>query len=124
MMKHLKQILIRGVIPFVIMGGIALIMNAQKMDSAQVRSVLIAGVIFTVVSASSVIYDVESWSIRKQSLIHFLVMLVTVLPCLIISGWFPLSSAADYVKLLGVYLLTGAVIWSIMYFIFTKIKKS
>lgn len=117
----LKKSVIRGIIPFVIMTTISIIMNYQGIDAFQVRSTFIAGLIITVVAATSVIYENDKWSIIKQTVVHFLIMLGTVFPCLLISGWFKLNNPLDYLKVFGYFLLTGIVIFSVMYFLFTKI---
>ncbi len=117
----LKQAVIRGTIPFVIMTLISLIMNYQGIDSFQVRSTFIVGIIVAVVAAATVIYEIDSWSLIKQSIIHFLVMLVTVFPCLLVSGWFTLNKFVDYLLVFGIFLVTGLVMWGISYFIFGKL---
>ncbi|MEC6748602.1 DUF3021 family protein [Marinilactibacillus sp. XAAS-LB27] len=120
-MKLLKNALIRGFIPFVIMTGISLIMRAQELDSFQVNSTFITGIIITAVAAASVIYDIESWSIQKQSVVHFIFMLLTVFPCLLLSGWFPVNGIKDMILVLGVFIVIGALLWSIAYFVRTKL---
>lgn len=120
-MKLLKNALIRGFIPFVIMTGISLIMRAQELDSFQVKSTFITGLIITAVAAASVIYDIESWSIQKQSVVHFIFMLLTVFPCLLLSGWFPVNGIKDMILVLGVFIVIGALLWSIAYFMRTKL---
>ena len=127
--KHmlLKKSFIRGIIPFAIMTTLSIIMNYQGIDAFQVRSTFIVGLIITVVAAASVIYENDKWSIRKQTVVHFLIMLITVLPCLLVSGWFELNNPLDYLEVFGYFLLTGVAIFSVMYFLFTKIvnrKKS
>lgn len=104
------------------MTGIAAVMHRQGMDFFQVKSTFITGLIMTAVASASVIYEISHWSLKKQSLLHFLLMLITVLPCLLLSGWFPLSSAGDYAKVFGIFLLTGLMLWSIAYFIFKKLS--
>ncbi|UPQ86678.1 DUF3021 family protein [Ignavigranum ruoffiae] len=64
-----------------------------------------------------------SWSILKQSIVHFIVMLFTVLPILIMSGWFVLKSSLDYVKLIGIFIFVGFVLWLFFYILFTNIIK-
>ncbi len=120
-MKIFLKALIRGIIPFAITTGISLIMRYQKMDAFQVKSTFVTGLIIAFVAASSVIYEIDSWSIKKQSLIHLLIMSLTVLPCLFLSGWFKLDTALDYLKVLGMFLFTGAILWSVLYFIFGKL---
>jgi len=122
-MDLLKQALIRGIIPFAIMTGISLIMVSQGMDGFQIKSTFITGLIVTSVAAASVIYDVEGWSLLKQSAVHFLIMLATVLPCLVASGWFALETPVDFLKLFGIFIATGLVLWTVGYVIFGKLIK-
>lgn len=121
-MSIIKKAFLRGILPLLIMTGIAAVMHHQGMDFFQVKSTFITGLIMTAVASASVIYEISHWSLKKQSLLHFLLMLITVLPCLLLSGWFPLSSAGDYAKVFGIFLLTGLMLWSIAYFIFKKLS--
>ena len=117
----IKTAILRGIIPLIIMTIISIIMKYQGIDPFQVRGTFIVGIIIASVAAASVIYEIENWSLFKQSVIHFLIMLVTVLPCLYISGWYKLNSVLDYVKVFGIFLFVGIVLWTISYFIFGKI---
>lgn len=117
----LKKTLIRGIIPFLIMSLISLIMKMQNMDPFQVKSTFIVGIIASVVSATFSIYEIESWSLLKQSIAHFFVMLFTVFPCLLLSGWFNLEVPLDYLKVFGIFILFGIVGWNLGYFIFGKL---
>ena len=120
-MKYIIDAIIRGIIPFVIMSGISLIMVYQKLNSFQIKSTFLVGIIITLVSAASVIYEIDNLTLTQQSIIHFFVMLITVFPCLIISGWFPLSNIFDFLKLLAIFLVVGVVLWIISFFIFGKL---
>ena len=77
-----------------------------------------AGVIATTVSGTAVFYQVDRWTISIQTLIHFMVMLFTVLPAMFLSGWFRLDSPLDYLTVIGIFLATGLVIWLVMFFVF------
>ena len=118
---RIKRAIIRGIIPFIIMTAISLMMKYQGVDVFQVKSTFLAGIIVTSVAATSVIYEIENWSLLKQSVVHFVIMLVTVFPCLLVSGWFKLNNILDYIKVFGIFLFAGLVLWSIAYFIFCKI---
>ena len=117
----IKTAILRGIIPLIIMTTISIIMKYQGIDPFQVRGTFIVGIIIASVAAASVIYEIENWSLFKQSVIHFLIMLVTVLPLLYISGWYKLNSVLDYVKVFGIFLFVGIVLCTILYFIFGKI---
>ena len=116
----IKIAILTGIIPLIIMTIISIIMKYQGIDPFQVRGTFIVGIIIASVAAASVIYEIENWSLFKQSVIHFLIMLVTVLPLLYISGWYKLNSVLDYVKVFGIFLFVGIVLWTISYFIFGK----
>ncbi|HEO3116630.1 TPA: DUF3021 family protein [Streptococcus agalactiae] len=116
----IKIAILRGIIPLIIMTIISIIMKYQGIDPFQVRGTFIVGIIIASVAAASVIYEIENWSLFKQSVIHFLIMLLTVLPLLYISGWYKLNSVLDYVKVFGIFLFVGIVLWTISYFIFGK----
>ena len=117
----IKTAILRGIIPLIIMTIISIIMKYQGIDPFQVRGTFIVGIIIALVAAASVIYEIENWSLFKQLVIHFLIMLVTVLPCLYISGWYKLNNVLDYVKVFGIFLFVGIVLCTILYFIFGKI---
>ena len=119
-MKHVRNALIRSSIPFGVTLIIALWMNSQRMD---IRSVIFGGLIGMILAASSVIYDMDGWSVKKQSVIHFITMAITLLPCLIFSGWYTLKTFTDLMVLLGSFLLSGLALWLFFYFLFTRVIK-
>ncbi|MBW9213029.1 MULTISPECIES: DUF3021 family protein [Terrabacteria group] len=117
----IKKAIIRGIIPLIIMTTLSIIMKYQGIDVFQVKGTFLVGIIATSIAAASVIYEIEKWSLLKQSIVHFIIMFLTVFPCLLISGWYELNSALDYLKVFGMFLLVGIVLWSVAYFIFGKI---
>lgn len=123
-MQYFRQALIRGIIPLIVMTGISLIMKHQKLDPFQIKSTFIVGLIITAVVAANVVYDIDTWSLTKRTVIHFILMLVTVFPCLLASGWFPLNNFTDYLKVIGIFLLVGLILWTFGYIISVKILKN
>lgn len=123
MKKHLKNAMIRGGIPLLIMSGISLIMRWQELDAFQVRSTFFVGLIIAAVAAATVVYEVEAWPLSRQSLVHLGLMLVTVFPLLLLSGWFPVNSMRDAVKVLRLFLLVGATLWLVAFFVMTRLFK-
>ena len=122
-MHYILSAGIRGSIPFIIMSTLSGIMKLQHIDDYSVNSTFITGLIITAVAATSVIYDVKSWTLARQSIVHFLIMLVTVYPCLVFSGWFPTKSILDLVKIFGFFLVVGIILWTLSYILFGKILK-
>ena len=117
------QALKRGLIPLLVMTVLSIIMGLQSVDENNIKGTLITGIIVSIIAASSVIYEIKSWPLKKQSIIHFLVMVFTVYPLLLISGWYKLSSPLDYVGVFGSFLCCGIVFWLLGYIIFRKIIK-
>lgn len=109
-------------IPLVVMTaiGVALLAQGKAEDG---RSTLAVGVIVAAVAGSSVVYQVERWPLRTQSAIHFAIMLVTVLPALLLSGWFPVDSARGVLAVFGIFLVVGAVIWTVMFLIARAVER-
>lgn len=99
------------------------IMKFQRLDNYQVKLTFLARLIVTSVVAASVIYKVESWSLIKQFIIHFLIVLITVYPCLVFSNWFPNKTILDLVKIFGLFLIVGIILWNVAYILFDKILK-
>jgi len=65
---------------------------------------------------SSWLFEIERWSITKQTIMHCLCSYVGMTPLAILCGWFPLNFfwLTAYT---GIYILIYAVIWTIeMYF--------
>ncbi|MDO5028923.1 MAG: DUF3021 family protein [Bacillota bacterium] len=116
-----KKSISQGLIVFVIMTAVSLIMKGQNIDPFQVRSTFFAGIISAVIVATKPVYDIENWSLLKQSLVHFGLMLVTVYPVLLLSGWFTLNSPVDYLKVLAMFLLGGVITWTIGFLVFGKL---
>ncbi|WP_027963761.1 DUF3021 family protein [Halalkalibacillus halophilus] len=115
----ITQALLRGGIPLVIMGGIALILYFQG-RFYDAKGTFVASLIAFFVGAATVIYNIDHWSFTKQSGVHFLIMLITVYPILLLSGWFEISSILDAFKIFLLFVSVGVVLWIVM-FILAKI---
>lgn len=115
----IKNALLRGGIPFIIMGGIALLLYFQE-DYSDAEGTFIAGLIAFFVGAATVIYNIDRWSLTRRSVIHFLIMLITVYPILLLSGWFTISSVLDAFVIFLLFAAIGIVLWLVM-FILAKV---
>lgn len=76
-----------------------------------------------VCGASSVVWEIEKWSLLKQTLVHFAVIVIPFFGIGYIMNWMPhyLYGALCYV---GGFILVYVIMWSSMYFsIKAKIKK-
>ena len=112
--------LLRASLALAVMWGMAL---AQQLtdEPSGARSTFVVGVIVAAVAGFSVIYNIESWSVVKQSLVHTGAMAAVVLPCLVLSGWFTIDGPLDLLVILGYFVVTGVVIWSAGYLVFGKL---
>lgn len=106
--------LIRGGIPFLIMSGIALLLNFQS-KSWKAKGTFCSALIILIVGASSIIYDIAQWNLLKQSIIHFLLMLVTIYPVLLFSCWFLVHNFKDGLVVFCYFLFVGLILWSLFF---------
>lgn len=99
-----------GGIPLLVISGIAVALYFQQQyDDA--RSTVAAAVIVSAVLAASNLYLIRTWTLLRQSLVHFLLMVLTVLPALFLSGWFPTETPYDLAVIVGVFLIIGGFLW-------------
>ncbi len=90
---------------------------------AVIVQMICAMIIGAVFSGASVIWEIEKWSVAKQTLIHFAIFTVVFLPLSYVLNWMPhrLYSALYYV---AVFIITYVLIWVSRYSsIKAKVKK-
>lgn len=75
---------------------------------------LLCGVIGSGFAASSVVWEIEKWSIAKQTGLYFLINAVLMLPAAYILNWMK-HSILGFFSYFGVFTLYFAVIWIIQY---------
>ena len=85
------------------------------------KSTFLTGLIVAIILATAPIYDDNRLSLKQQSLLHFSIMCVTILPILCLSGWYPLHNVVDFLKILASFLTCGLVLWLLAYLIFGKL---
>jgi FtsH-binding integral membrane protein len=111
-----------GGIPLVVMSAIGAYLLASG-QTADGRSTLAVGVIVAATAAGSLLYQVEGWSLTRGSVTHFALMLVTVLPALLLSGWFPVDTAGGVLAVVGIFLAAGLVLWTTLYLVMTAVER-
>lgn len=82
--------------------------------SAVILQTVLCAIIGAVCAASSVIWNVEKWSIAKQTGIYFGILSVTMLPIAYFARWME-HSASGFLSYFGVFLAIFVVIWLIQY---------
>lgn len=110
----ITKALLRGGIPLIIMGIIALSLYYQGRYH-DAKGTFIVSLIAFFVGAATVIYNIDRWSLAKQSVVHFLIMLITIYPILLVSGWFIVTSIRDALKIFIYFVLVGVLLWLVMF---------
>lgn len=121
---HLKKGLIRGVTPFSFLIIISLLWNQFQGSSAISNTFFFYGLIAFFLGLASVIYEIEKWRFLKQIMVHYLAMLMTVFPTLLMSGFYPLDSFRDAVNVFFLFNKVGVILFLTTYIIFTWRKRA
>ncbi len=82
--------------------------------NAVVLQALLCGLLGTGFAASSVIWEMENWSIVKQTGIYFLIVSVIMLPIAYFSYWME-HSIAGFFSYFGIFLSIFAFFWLIQF---------
>ena len=117
-MNLFKKGLIRGAIPFIIVIITSLLVTHFQGSSAIWNHVFSYGLIAFFLGLTSVIYEVAQWRFLKQIIVHYVAMLVTVFPTLLLSGIYPLNSVEDVVRVYFLFNKTGLFLFVTTYLIF------
>ncbi len=84
--------------------------------NAVVLQTLLCGLVGVGFAASSVIWEIENWSIMKQSGIYFIIISVIMLPIAYFAYWME-HSVVGFLSYFGIFILIFAFIWVIQFVI-------
>ncbi|MBW3112421.1 DUF3021 domain-containing protein [Bacillus sp. MCCB 382] len=115
-MNLLKKGLIRGSIPFMILTIISILLTFQE-STAPSNDYFSLGVIAFFLGFTSVIYEIQQWRFLKQIIVHYLVMLVTVFPTLLLSGMYSIDSFEEVISVYVLFNKVGLFLFLITYLI-------
>ena len=91
--------------------------------NAVILQTILCGILGTGFAMASVIWEIDSWSLAKQSGIYFLIVSVIMLPVAYIANWMN-HSAAGFLSYTGIFVAIFIAVWLVQYFIWKmKIKK-
>ncbi|MET3683179.1 DUF3021 family protein [Alkalibacillus sp. S2W] len=121
-MKLLSKGLFRGLIPLVLLFIISL-WNRLQGQVEESNVFFFYGVIAFFLGLSSVIYEIPQWTFSKQILAHYGVMLFTVFPTILLSGFYPLNSVTNFVKVFIEFNMVGIILFIATYFASKLIRK-
>lgn len=83
---------------------------------AVVLQALLCGLLGSVFAAGSVIWEIETWSIMKQTGIYFILISVTMLPIAYVLYWMQ-HSVAGVLGYFGAFVLIFALVWVMQFLI-------
>ncbi|PFK47949.1 permease [Bacillus cereus] len=73
----------------------------------------IANIVGIIFSFASLVFEREEWNMLKQTIIHFIILLGTLLPIAIWVGWVPAQIGPIFI-FIGSFILIYFIIWCIM----------
>lgn len=120
-MKLFLKGLTRGTIPCSVMFTMSL-WNYFQGSTTDARTFFFNGLIILFLGIASVIYEINRWNFSKQIIIHYITMLLTVFPILLLSGYYPLSSFGDFLNLFFLFNKVGLMLF-VATFIISKIRR-
>lgn len=83
----------------------------------------LSGLLGASFAAASVIWDIERWSLARQTGVYFLVASLTMLPIAYLAEWMA-HTIAGFLLYFSIFLAIFAVIWAAQYFFWKhRIKK-
>lgn len=109
-LKGLKRVLLL----FSFMSILAILFYWFDMTN-NAKASLFYGFILLFLGMASIIYEIKKWSFKKQIIIHYLIMLITIFPTLLVSGYFPLNSLQDLVRIFIRFNKTGLTLFAVTF---------
>ena len=99
---------------------------AEKMGSelnAVILQTVLCGVLGVGFAAASVIWELDSWSLAKQSGVYFLVIGILLLPIAYVANWMQ-HTVVGFLSYIGIFVGIFAVVWLSQYLCWKqRIKK-
>lgn len=83
--------------------------------NAVIAQTLLCGILGANFAAASALFEIESWSFTKMTIVHFIVVTLTMFPIAYISGWIG-NRLIDYIIYIGIFILIYIIIWISIYF--------
>lgn len=91
--------------------------------NAVILQTVLCGIMGTGFAMASVIWELDSWSLAKQSGIYFLIVCIIMLPIAYIANWME-HSIGGFLSYVGIFVAIFVAVWLAQYLIWKgKIKK-
>ncbi len=83
----------------------------------------LTGLIGTTFAATTVIFEMDSWSLLRQSILHFIITSIVMYAAGFLCGWFPHTLGSTLIWF-GVFIVVYAIFWiSFTLYYKNKVKK-
>lgn len=86
--------------------------------NAVIFQTALSGILGSVFAASSIIWEIDNWSIAKQTGIYFAITAFTMMPIAYYAKW--MERSGGFIAYFGVFVLIFAIVWIIQYLIWKK----
>ncbi len=101
----------------------ALIERMGSEINAVILQTALSGVLGSVFAASSIIWQMENWSIAKQTGIYFVITALAMMPIAYYANWMD-HSVGGFIAYFGIFVIIFVVMWIVQYLIWkNKIDK-
>lgn len=101
----------------------SLIQTMGSEIGAVILQAILSGLVGFSFAAASMIWEIENWSIARQTGLYFFIVSMTMLPVAYLAEWME-HSAEGFLSYFGIFVGLFMIIWSIQYFLLKqKIKK-
>lgn len=117
-----KKAMLLGLIGYIAGCVIALCFALQNENFSFVSAlpgILLGGIPGTIAMGSTVIYDIEEWSLLRATVTHFMIVMGAMLLACFVLKWFEPWSAPFWI-MLAAELVGYAIVWLIMYLCYKK----
>lgn len=88
--------------------------RAAFLDNISFLELLAGGIQGAVCMGTTIVYDIEEWSIMKATVIHFIICMVCFTILAIIQGWFDLQNMVFWISII-IAIIVYFIIWLVMY---------
>lgn len=82
--------------------------------NAVILQTVLCGIIGSGFAMASVIWDIDSWSLAKQSAIYFLIACIIMFPIAYITNWMK-HSIAGVLSYVGIFVVIFVIAWLVQY---------
>jgi len=96
-----------------------LINRTHNEVNAFVLQYILSGLLGFAFAAGSAVFEVEDWSITKQTVIHFFISTIAMFPIAYTCRWMD-NSVGGIATYISVFILTYAIVWVVQYSVWKK----